>query len=182
MPDDKSMCCQPTLSYKPDYKAFKFNEKNEDVKGVKEDKGTSEDLVVSDVKRQGCGYAAIRNSLRATEDWEDEKDLHRRLSDSLSDSERTGTRKRYHTRNRAMEYELPELVVFLQESSYHFVKEICIDKEMPSEAKCFVENCDLDHNTISCLLSSDAECKTEPAVKILQPLSPISKGPNQKVK
>ncbi|KAF3438012.1 hypothetical protein FNV43_RR20768 [Rhamnella rubrinervis] len=177
MPDDKPLCFHPTLSYKPDYKAFKFNEKNGDMKGAKDDKGTStsENLVVSDVKNQGCGYAAIRNSLRATEDWEDEKDLHRRQTDALTDSERT-VRKEYHTRNRDMEYELPELVVFLQESCYHFVKEICFDKEMPSQPKCFVENCELDHNTISCLLNSDAECKTEPAVNILQPSSPISNG------
>lgn len=159
--DEKSLCCQPVLSYKPDYRAFKFND---DIKEPKGNKGisTSENLVVSDVKSQGCGYAK-RNSLRATRDWEDKMDFPgAQRNGSLTDSERTGGRKSYNTRKRTMEYELPELVVFLQDGCYRFFKEICIDKEMPSQSKCYIENCELDHNIISCFLNSDAECKSEP--------------------
>lgn len=175
MTDEKSLCCQQILSYKPDYRAFKFND---DIKEPKGNKGisTSENLVVSDVKSQGCGYAKL-NSLRATHDWEDKMDFPgAQRNGSLTDSERTGGRKSYHTRKRTVEYELPELVVFLQDGCYRFFKEICIDKEMPSQSKCSIENCELDHNIISCFLNSDAECQSEPAGKTVELLPPVSNG------
>lgn len=184
MPDGESMCCQPTLSYKPDYKSFKFNDKNENMKEHKADKGpsTPEDLFVSEVENQGRGVIPypVSNSVRDNEDWIDKRDCHgEQYVGSPGDSEWIVRRKNYNTRKRAMamEFELPELVVFLQESRYHFVKDICIDKEMPSPVKCSVENCELDHNNITCLLNPDSECiNSGPAIQNLETFSSISNG------
>ncbi|XP_057514795.1 uncharacterized protein LOC130796444 [Actinidia eriantha] len=54
---------------------------------------------------------------------------------------------------------MPELVIFPKESSYQIVKDICINKETPSE--CSIENCELDHYVISSLLNSDLETENK---------------------
>lgn len=182
--DGESMCSQPTISFNPDYKAFKFNDKNEGMKEAKtDDKSGLEELFVSDLKSQDCGLVlnplpdekkngnVAKKPLEATEDNVN-GDHRRRQTCAPDDSEDSKRRKSHCT----VDYELPELVVFLQESSYHFVKDICIDKEMPCKGKCLVENCELDHDTISCILESDSDRKSELIEQTMTTLSSISKG------
>lgn len=62
----------------------------------------------------------------------------------VSDSERE------KGNNGSEEYELPELVVFLND--------VCFEKKptVQSRGKCLVENCELDHKTISSIIESDS--------------------------
>ncbi|KAI8543145.1 hypothetical protein RHMOL_Rhmol08G0194900 [Rhododendron molle] len=70
--------------------------------------------------------------------------------------------------------EMPELAIFELESEYQIVKDICIDREIPSPARCSVENCELDHSIISCLLNSDIETDVKSTEKALTRVSSIS--------
>ncbi|KAI8020211.1 hypothetical protein LOK49_LG04G01803 [Camellia lanceoleosa] len=67
--------------------------------------------------------------------------------------DRTG----HYTDASIMDCEMPERVIFPQEGNYQVVKDICVDREI----KCSIENCELDHNVISCLLNSDADTDIE---------------------
>lgn len=153
------MCSQPTTCYTPDYKLFKFTEKNDE--GKKEQKAYGktrlDDLVVRNLKSQDCEIAP--KPLAATRGKTDGKDCVGEHTRARSVSDKSTERNSHFIANGSMDYELPELVVFLQESSYQFVKDVCIDKGMHSHGKCEVENCELDHKLMSCLLESDADSK-----------------------
>ncbi|PON46430.1 18S pre-ribosomal assembly protein gar2-like protein [Parasponia andersonii] len=181
------MCGQPTISHSLDYKSFKFNDKNEGMKVEKADDKTGlEELFVSDLKSQDCGLVlnplpdekignAARKPLETTED--NANGDHMGLPTCAPNDTEDSKRKSHCTKKGSMDYELPELVVFLQESSYHFVKDICIDKEVPcSKGKCLVENCDLDHKIISCIRESDADGKSESTEHTMITMSSISRG------
>ncbi|XP_024024843.1 uncharacterized protein LOC21399709 [Morus notabilis] len=146
-----NVSCQPTICYSPDYTSFKFTEKNEGMKEEKEhNKSNFEDLFVSNLKSKDCALSGSE--------------------------ERTEEKSHFIAKDDSMDYELPELVVFLQESSYHFVKDVCIDKGMHSHGKCLVENCELDHKIISRILESGADSKMiESKVQTMVTLSSISK-------
>lgn len=152
------MCSQPTTCYTPDYKLFKFTEKNE---GTKEQKAYGkthlDDLVVRNLKSQDCEI--VPKPLEATRGKTDGKDCVGEHTRARSVSDKSTERNSHFIAKGSMDYELPELVVFLQESSYQFVKDICIDKGMHSHGKCEVENCELDHKLMSCILESDADSK-----------------------
>ncbi|XP_062116841.1 uncharacterized protein LOC133830785 isoform X2 [Humulus lupulus] len=172
------MCSHPTISYSPDYKTFKFNAKNEGMKeGKAADKSCLVELDVSDVRSEDCGV--ILNpppdekgngnvARRALETTQDKINGNHKAANDSEDSTR---RNSHFTRKESMDYELPELVVFLQESSYHFVKDMCIDKKLPCKEKSFVENCELEHKIISCVLESDADRKSKPLEQAMKPLS-----------
>lgn len=63
-----------------------------------------------------------------------------------------------------------------QESNYQVWKNICIDKEVPLEDKCFLENCELDHNIICSLLNSVENENCPLITEAPQTVSSISKG------
>ncbi|GMN61714.1 hypothetical protein TIFTF001_030810 [Ficus carica] len=153
------MCSQPTTCYTPDYKLFKFTEKNDE--GTKEQKAYGktrlDDLVVRNLKSQDCEIAP--KPLEATRGKTDGKDCCGEHTRARSVSDKSTEKNSHFFAKGLMDYELPELVVFLQESSYQFVKDICIDKGMHSHGKCEVENCELDHKLMSCILESDADSK-----------------------
>ncbi|KAI4344002.1 hypothetical protein L6164_011280 [Bauhinia variegata] len=45
-----------------------------------------------------------------------------------------------------MDYDIPELVVFIQEENPQFVKDICIDKGVTTQGKCLRKDCDSYHS------------------------------------
>ena len=69
----------------------------------------------------------------------------------------------YTDETELLDCEMPELLVFLQGSKYQSIKDFCRDGEVPLEAKSLTEYCGLDHNTVSCLLNSDADGSELPA-------------------
>lgn len=70
--------------------------------------------------------------------------------DGPSESEASGDRTSRYSSKSSMDDELPELVVFLQETNYEFVKDICIDKAVTSREKCFKENCFTENGHVPC--------------------------------
>ncbi|KAL4036148.1 hypothetical protein IC575_004875 [Cucumis melo] len=77
-----------------------------------------------------------------------------------SESEASGDRmSRYSSKSSvksSIEDELPELVVFLQETNYEFVKDICIDEAVTSRQKCFKESCHTENDHVPCMLKYNA--------------------------
>ena len=178
------MCSKPNISYSPVYKSFKFSDNSEGMKKAEDDISCLEDFCVSNLKSQDCELVPDplrlekqngNTTLIATEDKGDGKDLIEEHICAKNGSEDSKTRNSRCAKRGSMDYELPELVVFLQESSYHFVKDICIDKKMHSHGKCLVEDCELDHKIISCILESDVESKRESRVPNVVTLPSISK-------
>ncbi|KAM7277715.1 hypothetical protein ACFE04_004849 [Oxalis oulophora] len=47
------------------------------------------------------------------------------------------------------------------EEVFQILKEICMEKEIPFTHKCLIENCQVDHSIICCMLSSDSESAKE---------------------
>ncbi|XP_023531769.1 uncharacterized protein LOC111793924 [Cucurbita pepo subsp. pepo] len=75
--------------------------------------------------------------------------------DDPGESEASGDRMSRYSSTSSINDELPELVVFLQETNYEFVKDICIDKAGTSCEECFEENCDTQNGYVPCMLKSD---------------------------
>ncbi|KAG6587606.1 hypothetical protein SDJN03_16171, partial [Cucurbita argyrosperma subsp. sororia] len=74
--------------------------------------------------------------------------------DDPGESEASGDRMSRYSSS-SINDELPELVVFLQETNYEFVKDICIDKAGTSCEECFEENCDTQNGYVPCMLKSN---------------------------
>ncbi|KAK2663439.1 hypothetical protein Ddye_002013 [Dipteronia dyeriana] len=72
-----------------------------------------------------------------------------------------------------MDSETPELVAFYQQNNYEFVKDIFMDPEVvPSLMKrCLVDNCELDHNNISCMLNSVVDINSDSTSETLESVS-----------
>ncbi|CAB4311579.1 unnamed protein product [Prunus armeniaca] len=165
-----------TAVFKPVYKSFKFK-CSEAIKGLKVEKNTGlkdNNVFISNLKSEDSEVVsnqhpddsrnmhAVRNASRASGymDWKDSVDGNGQhiphYTCTCSDKEESRERKV------GMDNELPELVAFLQESSnYQCFKDICIDKEVPSQEKYLVENCELDHSRIACILDSDLDSSSE---------------------
>lgn len=178
-----------TAVFKPVYKSFKFK-CSEAIKGLKVEKNTGlkdNNVFISNLKSEDSEVVpnqhpddsrdmhAVRNASRASGymDWKDSVDGNGQhiphYTCTCSDKEESRERKV------GMDNELPELVAFLQESSnYQCFKDICIDKEVPSQEKYLVENCELDHSRISCILDSDMDSSSESIGETLDSESSIS--------
>lgn len=178
-----------TAVFKPVYKSFKFK-CSEAIKGLKVEKNAGlkdNNVFISNLKSEDSEVVpnqhpddsrnmhAVRNTSRASGymDWKDCVDGNGQhiphYTCTCSDKEESRERKV------GMDNELPELVAFLQESSnYQCFKDICIDKEVPSQEKYFVENCELDHSRISCILDSDLYSSSESIGETLDSESSVS--------
>lgn len=109
-------------------------------------------------------------------DSEDKRDLLPQYSNRSRDTNQSEERKNLHNTERTVVNELPELDVFFHESSYQFVKDICIDSGLSSQGKCLLKNCELDHNSISCLLNSHVDTNSELIEESLETASSVSNG------
>ncbi|XP_004301097.1 PREDICTED: uncharacterized protein LOC101293793 [Fragaria vesca subsp. vesca] len=125
----------PTLVFKPVFKSFKFKT-SEAMEGLKVQRNTSMKDSNEFIDNPKRENPEVVQSPHSDEKWK-----------------------------AAMDYDLPELVAFLQDSGYPFVKDICIDSVVPSQNKCLEENCDLDFNNVSCMVSSDAESSSKLTVE-----------------
>lgn len=132
------MCGSLTLTNEPNYKAFKFSDNLLEMRTFKRD--IKSNLAVH---RQNGNAAVTKlpqvNNLTASREPKGNREI----------------RKRHYSEKNPMESDTPELVAFFEEQDYQFVKDIFMDREVPLMNKCLVENCELDHKIISCVLSSD---------------------------
>lgn len=74
-----------------------------------------------------------------------------------------------------MDYDMPELVVFIQEDPQQFVKDICIDRVVSPEDRSLSDDCDLDHNAI-CFIDPNIKTSTDSNLGTIETMSTISKG------
>ncbi|KAK9278904.1 hypothetical protein L1049_028485 [Liquidambar formosana] len=195
--DSESLSGHTTLANKPDYKSFKFSDSPEDSRGFKEDRRTNlkdENIAICDSKCQDCdvdsdpfpddkpnGDGVVRNVLgvhgfTVREDSMERRERMTKYTTSRSESEGGEERIFFYTDGNVMDSELPELVTFLQKSNYQVVKDIGIDRGVSSQEKCLIENCELDHNIISCLLNSDVDGSNESTNEAVPSISNGSKS------
>ncbi|XP_042964356.1 uncharacterized protein LOC122298602 isoform X1 [Carya illinoinensis] len=160
--------------------SFKFNDNTEEMRGKMEKKTSlkSESSIIAGVRREGYEVDSdllpgdsqnedpIRNppevsSLIAWEDSDDKRDHLAQYFNCPKDLKGSDEGENLYTRENIMDYELPELDVFFHESSFQFVKDICIDSGVSSQGKCLLETYELDHTTLSCILNSDVDTSSE---------------------
>ncbi|KAL2340691.1 hypothetical protein Fmac_008631 [Flemingia macrophylla] len=67
------------------------------------------------------------------------------ITNTSGDFSRFTKGKNFSAGMNVMDYDVPELVVFIQEDHQQFVKNICTDKGVSPEGKCLSEGCALDH-------------------------------------
>lgn len=161
--------------------SFKFNDNIEKMSGKSTEKKTSlksESSIIAGVRREGYEVDSdllpgdgknedpVRNppevsSLIAWEDPEDKRDRLAQYFNFPEDLKGSEEGENLYNRENIMEYELPELDVFFHESSYQFVKDICVDSGVSSQGKCLLETYELDHTTLSCIRNSDLDTSSE---------------------
>ncbi|CAJ1975485.1 unnamed protein product [Sphenostylis stenocarpa] len=76
-----------------------------------------------------------------------------------------------------MDYDLPELVVFIQEDHEQFVKDSCIGRGVPPEDKCLSEDCALDHDIMSCHFESNMNRRSDSNLGTMEAFSINSNRP-----
>ncbi|KAK6921060.1 hypothetical protein RJ641_014738 [Dillenia turbinata] len=120
--DSESKCGRSTLTNEPDYKSFKFSNDMEDTKGLKPD--PKKFLIDGSLI---CCNLMKQNS----EESDCSLDL---ASKSNKETFVSAANKKEQEENCAIPIDcaVPELVVFFQEREYQVVKDICINKEIPS--------------------------------------------------
>lgn len=156
------------MANKPDYKSFKFIENSQAMRGQKVKKRAS-----SEINRQQED-AVVRNlpGVISVMAWEDP--VHgAKYSTSPSESEESKGRRKIYIKKNVMNSDMPEMVAFFQDSNYHFVRDIFKDRTLHCEDDCLVENCELDHDSISSILNF-VENSSESSLETLGTVSSIS--------
>ncbi|KAJ6293735.1 hypothetical protein OIU76_021906 [Salix suchowensis] len=148
----ESTCGCSTMASKPHYKSFKFIDNSQGIRGLEGDKSFALEL------HRQKGEAVDRNQpgVDACMAWVNP--VHGTEYELSELEERRGRRKIY-IKSKVMDSDMPEMVAFFQDSNYHFVKDIFMNGEEEIHCKdiCSVENCQLDHNSISSILNFDVE-------------------------
>uniref|UniRef100_A0A5B7C6T3 18S pre-ribosomal assembly protein gar2-related n=1 Tax=Davidia involucrata TaxID=16924 RepID=A0A5B7C6T3_DAVIN len=190
------MCGHLTQANKPHYKPFKFNDNSEEMKGLKLDQKTNledENIItwhlesheyevdsrpLLENKRNGDAVRSLLeiNGFMTRDDSIDGREHITQYTTTPSESGGTEERTDLYTNTHVMDSEMPELAVFLQESNYQVVRDICIDRVVPSQESCSVENCELDHNIISCFLNSYVDINSNFTKEAPDTVSSISNG------
>jgi len=74
-----------------------------------------------------------------------------------------------------MDYDVPELVVFIQEDNEQFVKDTCIGRGVSPEGKFLSENSALDHDIMLCHFESDLNRRRDSNLRTMEALEYASK-------
>ena len=144
---------------KPHYKSFKFIDNSREMRGLEGDKGTALELH----RQKGEAVARNQPGVDAFMDWVNP--VHgTEYPTSLSELEESRGRRKIYIKSNAMDSDMPEMVAFFQDSTYHFVKDIFMNGEVHCEDICSIENCQLDHNSISSILNFDVESSSASTV------------------
>jgi hypothetical protein len=140
------------MASKPHYKSFKFIDNSREIRGLEGDKGTALELH----RQKGEAVARNQPGVDAFMAWVNP--VHgTEYPTSLSELEESRGRRKIYIKSNVMDSDMPEMVAFFQDSNYHFVKDIFMDGEVHCKDICSVENCQLDHNSISSILNFDVE-------------------------
>ncbi|XP_038879932.1 uncharacterized protein LOC120071641 [Benincasa hispida] len=110
------------------------------------------DLVVHNMRKS---RSMEKNKLKVEDIESFKRSCYNVVEESDDESEANGDRMSWYSSKSSIEDELPELVVFLQETNYEFVKDICIDESATSRGKWFEENCDTENGYVHRMLNRD---------------------------
>ncbi|TKY73272.1 hypothetical protein E2542_SST02024 [Spatholobus suberectus] len=99
------------------------------------------------------------------------------FTNASGDLSRFSKGKNFSAGINVMDYDVPELVVFIQEDHPQFVKDSCIDRGVSPKGKCLSEDCELDHSIMSCLFEPDMNSRRDSNLRTLEAMSIDSNGP-----
>lgn len=122
-------------------------------------------LVVDNLRKSRCTEKS-KWKVDGVESFKRRSYMVQESDDGPREAEPSGGGRSRISSKSSIDDELPELVVFLQETNYEFVKDICIDKAVTSHEKCFEENCETKNGHVLYLLKynkaeSDGESTEE---------------------
>ncbi|KAK9276516.1 hypothetical protein L1049_006050 [Liquidambar formosana] len=177
--DGEPMFCHSTLSHKLDSKPFQHNDNTLHTDGAKEHNEVlkeNQNGILCD--RKGCekGADQLPSEMNDEDGLWDEAILDCSMSvDDLTKGNEGEVRDSvaqytissskvdlleetyFYTDKSVMECDLPELIVCYKESSYHVVKDICIDEGVPSLENFLVESGKDEHMSLSTFLPPDGD-------------------------
>ncbi|KAF9667667.1 hypothetical protein SADUNF_Sadunf15G0047500 [Salix dunnii] len=166
----ESTCGCSTMASKPHYKSFKFIDNSPEIRGLEGDTRTALEL------HRQTGEAVDRNQpgVDACMAWVNPV-LGTEYSTRLSELEESRGRRKIYIKSKVMDSDMPEMVAFFQDSNYHFVKDIFMNgEEVHCKDICSVENCQLDHNSISSILNFDVESSIASTVETRDSVQSVS--------
>ncbi|KAK7411305.1 hypothetical protein VNO78_02738 [Psophocarpus tetragonolobus] len=104
------------------------------------------------------------------------------FTNASGDFSRYSKGKNFSAGMNVMDYDIPELVVFVQEDHQQFVKETSFGRGMSPEGKCVSENCALDHDIVSCHFQPDMNSRRDSNLRTMEALSINSNKPEYATK
>lgn len=99
------------------------------------------------------------------------------FSSPSGDLSRYSKGKNFSAGMNVMDYDIPELVVFIQEDHQQFVKDTYIGRGMSPEGKCMSEDCALDHDMMSCHFEPDMNSRRDSNLRTMEAMSINSNWP-----
>ncbi|CAL0327761.1 unnamed protein product [Lupinus luteus] len=82
----------------------------------------------------------------------------------------------YSSKMNVMDYDIPELVVFIQEDADQFIDDRRFDNRMLLEGKCLSEDCEFHHNIIPCFFDPNTKRRNGSNIQTTEILSKNSNG------
>ena len=99
------------------------------------------------------------------------------FTNASGDLSRYSKGKNFSAGINVMDYDIPELVVFIQEEHQQFVKDTCIGKGVSPEGKCMSEDCAVNHDPMSCHFENDLNTRRDSNLRTMEAMSINSNGP-----
>ncbi|KAG8639004.1 uncharacterized protein LOC110631145 isoform X2 [Manihot esculenta] len=134
----------------PVYKSFEFIDNSGEPKGLIQDQNLR---IKPNRKKQ---HGVLRNR-KGSDGFRSSDDSSRYAKSSIGESEGSMGRKKVYLKKDLHDYDSPEMVCFLDDSSYDFIKDILTETEPLSQDKYLTENYELDHCNFSSTVNSDSE-------------------------
>ncbi|KAJ9140585.1 hypothetical protein P3X46_031217 [Hevea brasiliensis] len=137
----------------PVYKSFEFIDNSKELKGFIQNNS----IKLKTNRKKGHGVLRNRNGSDGFRSSDDSSNGTRYAMSSSSESEGSKGRKKVYLKRDLQDYDSPEMVAFLDDSSYDLFKDILTDKESLCQDEVLTENYELGHYNFSSILNSDSE-------------------------
>ncbi|KAK7837301.1 hypothetical protein CFP56_021378 [Quercus suber] len=179
--DSEPVFCHSTLGHKPDSKPFEYNDNaiHAAMKSGNLIMKENQKRLSCDLKGTQRGTGGLPYDLDDRDDWtatnfdcslsmddlkiENQDEVRDFVASPIHSSRETGPFDKDSDvvmDKSIMECELPELTVCYKESTYHVVKDICIDEGMPSQEKILFES-GTDEKTLCIFLPAEKDKNKE---------------------
>ncbi|KAF2282958.1 hypothetical protein GH714_043275 [Hevea brasiliensis] len=152
-PGIESIGGRSNLNDFPVYKSFEFIDNSKELKGFIQNNS----IKLKTNRKKGHGVLRNRNGSDGFRSSDDSSNGTRYAMSSSSESEGSKGRKKVYLKRDLQDYDSPEMVAFLDDSSYDLFKDILTDKESLCQDEVLTENYELGHYNFSSILNSDSE-------------------------